>query len=437
MSLHHKFNPGLPPAADRILSAALQAVEPARATQNFFQREENRLLFDARPYPLQTLGKIGILAAGKAAPAMSAPLAEALADLAPEGLVITKQVFAPPWAGFTALTGGHPLPTRASLQAGRAALQLARGLQKNDLLICLLSGGASALMSAPRRGVTLADLQALTRALLACGARIDEINALRRRLDRLKGGGLARAAAPAQVVSLILSDVVGSPLEAIASGPSAPDPLSRGEALGIVEKYGLRRQLSAGLLRALENSPETPKPGAALFAQVQNILVGSNRLAAQAALNQAREEGFLPIFLGDAWQGEARELGKILARRLLEERKNRPVCLVAGGESTVTLRGAGRGGRNQELALAAVYELAGVENVLLAALASDGEDGPSGAAGALVTGETQKRAARLGLDAGAFLERNDSYSFFAALGDLLQPGPTGTNVNDLVFLFAF
>lgn len=425
------------PAVTRILAAALQAVEPASSVQTFFRRENERLLFDNSPYPLKNFEKIGMLAAGKAAPAMSAPLAEALADVSPRGLLISKQAFSPPWAGFSALTGGHPIPNAASLQAGRAALRLARGLGENDLLICLLSGGASALMTAPRPGVTLTDLQTLTRALLKCGARIDEINALRRRLDQVKGGGLARAAAPAQVVSLILSDVVGNPLEAIASGPTAPDPVSRAEALGIVAKYGLAQQLPAAILRALENSPETPKPGSALFARVQNILVGSNRLAAQAALRQAQIEGFHSIFLGDAWQGEARELGVTLARHLKMEAARRPICLVAGGESTVTLRGAGRGGRNQEMALAAVTELAGLENVLLVTLASDGEDGPTDAAGAVVTGETQKRAARLGLAPGAFLERNDSYSFFAALGDLLKPGPSGTNVNDLFFLFAF
>ncbi|GAB4484571.1 MAG: glycerate kinase [Anaerolineales bacterium] len=425
------------PAVLRIVQAALQAVEPGRAVQNYFRREKELLIFDKRPYPLQNLGRIEILAAGKAAPAMSAPLALALADLAPGGLLISKQAFSPPWAGFSALTGGHPVPTEASLRAGRAALRLARGLKKDDLLICLLSGGGSALMTAPRRGVRLADLQSLTRALLACGAPIDEINSLRRRLDRVKGGGLAQAAAPAQVVSLILSDVVGNPLEAIASGPTAPDPVSRGEALEIVQKYGLLNQVSAGLLRALEKSPETPKPGAALFSRVQNILVGSNRLAAQAALRQAQDEGFRAVFLGDAWQDEARELGQTLARRLKMEAARRPVCLVAGGESTVTLRGAGRGGRNQEVALAAVDELAGLENALLLTLATDGEDGPTDAAGALVTGETQKRAAELGLTPGAFLEKNDSYSFFAALGDLLKPGPSGTNVNDLVFLFAF
>lgn len=299
-------------------------------------------------------------------------------------------------------------------------------------------------------------MQSLTRQLLACGARIDEINALRRHLDQVKGGGLARAAAPARVVSLILSDVVGNPLEAIASGPTAPDPSSRADALRVLEKYGLTENVPAAILHTLEHAPETPKPGDSLFARVENVLVGSNALAAQAALQQAESEGFHAQFLGDSWQGEAREVAKTLCERL-KDVTHRPVCLVAGGETTVTLVGqvsdlsantmthTGQvkdlshvlGGRNQELALAAARELAGLPNVMLVTLATDGEDGPTDAAGAVATGETAERARALNLDPGAFLARNDSYHFFAPLGDLLQPGPSGTNVNDLTFLFGF
>jgi hydroxypyruvate reductase len=310
-------------------------------------------------------------------------------------------------------------------------------LGKNDLLLCLISGGGSALMTAPHPGLGLEDLQSLTRALLACGARIDEINTLRRHLDQVKGGGLARAAFPAQVVSLILSDVVGNPLEAIASGPTAPDPSPRAEALGVLEKYHLTEKVPAAILRGLESAPETPKPGDGLFERVQNVLVGSNFLAAQAALAQAEVDGLQTTFLGDAWQGEAREVAHTFCDRLKTISK-RPICMIAGGETTVTLNQAkGLGGRNQELALAAVEKLAGLENVLLVSLATDGEDGPTRAAGAVVSGETWQRAQESGLQPSEYLGRHDSYHFFERLGDGLQPGPTGTNVNDLTFLFAF
>jgi hydroxypyruvate reductase len=239
------------------------------------------------------------------------------------------------------------------------------------------------------------------------------------------------------VLSLILSDVVGSPLEAIASGPTAPDPTTKTDAFGVIEKYGLREKIPAAILRTLENAPETPKPGDGLFEHVENIIVGSNALAARAALSQAQTEGFHPLFLGDAWQGEARRAAKFLCNRLKLEKFNRPICLVAGGETTVTLHGSGLGGRNQELALAAVEELAGLNDVMLVTLASDGEDGPTDSAGAVVTGETHARGLAQNLSARVFLENNDSYSYFQPLGDLLKTGPTGTNVNDLTFLFTF
>lgn len=361
-------------------------------------------------------------------------------------LVITKHAQTTGLQPATVIIGGHPIPNAHSLRAGRAALQFVSGLRADDLLLCLISGGGSALMMAPHSGLTLDDLQSLTRQLLACGARIDEINTLRRHLDQVKGGGLAWAASPARVVSLILSDVVGNPLEAIASGPTAPDPSSRADALSVLEKYGLIENISAAILHTLEHAPETPKPGEGLFAHVENVIVGSNALAAQAALRQAEAEGFHAQFLGDSWQGEARQVAKTLCnfvspfplgRGAWGEGIPRPLCLVAGGETTVTLRGKGHGGRNQELALAAVPELDGLPNLMLVSLATDGEDGPTDAAGAVVTGETAKRARALNLDPGAFLERNDSYHFFAPLGDLLQPGPSGTNVNDLTFLFGF
>jgi hydroxypyruvate reductase len=373
---------------------------------------------------------------------MALPLLELLSDLTSGGLLIPKTISNLAGQASDLLQnlqiqpGDHPIPNENSLLAGQTALALASNLGENDLLICLISGGGSALMSAPRDGISLGDLRQLTAALLACGARIDEINALRRRLDLLKGGGLARMASSANVVSLILSDVVGNPLETIASGPTAPDPTTREDALRILEKYHLVNQIPPAIQRALQNAPETPKPGDALFERVQNVLVGSNRLAALAALEQAQREGFKTAFLGDDWQGEARDVAQDLCQTLKNSDIKPPFCLVAGGETTVTLRGQGRGGRNQELALAAVHPLSELPGKMLVTLATDGEDGPTDAAGAVVDSHTLTRGLEHGLAPASFLADNNAYPYFDALGDLLRPGPSGTNVNDLVFLFS-
>jgi len=405
----------------RILCAALQAADPEAAVWRYLQG-----------HALPTARRIFVLGLGKAAVAMSRAFNRFTSPAAT--LIVTKH--AAPLEAATVLTAGHPIPDLSSLQAGQAVLQFVSGLQADDLLVCLISGGGSALMSVPQPGLSLDDLQGLTRALLACGARIDEINSLRRHLDQLKGGGLAKATS-ARVLSLILSDVVGNPLEAIASGPTAPDPSTRWDALTVLKKYDLLATVPAGIVWALDNVPETPKTGDGLFGRVENVIVGSNALAAQSALQQAQSEGFFTQFLGDSWQGEARHVARALCRRLRHQRKSQaqPFCLVAGGETTVTLRGLGSGGRNQELALAAVAHLDGLEKVMLVSLATDGEDGPTPAAGAVVTGQTAQRARSLGMLPATFLLQNDSFTFFTKLQDTLQIGPTGTNVNDLTFLF--
>ncbi len=431
-------------AITRILAAAIAAAHPGEAVRRALQRQGDTLTVSGRDYDLKAYRRICLLALGKAAPAMTAAAVDVLGRDLSAGLLVCKQ----PVEGLSLppvverLAGDHPVPGARSLRAGEQALALVSSLGADDLLLCLISGGGSALLSAPPEGLSLSDLGALTARLLACGARIDEINTLRRRLDRLKGGGLARSSNGAALISLILSDVVGSPLEAIASGPSAPDPSTLADALAVWEKYDLAAHLPASILECLESAVETPKPGDPLFARVQNLIVGSNLLSAQAALRQAEQEGFTPYLLRADLQGEARQAAFELATLLRQtcrtgEPVAPPACLVCGGETTVTLAGDGRGGRNTELALAAVTELAGFPGVLLVTLASDGEDGSTPAAGAVVSGETHRRARELGLTPGACLARNDSYPFFEALDDLLKPGPTGTNVNDLVLMFAF
>ncbi len=420
----------------QIMNACIEAVEPGNAIRRFVKREKNLLYIEDRIYLLDEFDRVTVLGLGKATKAMSRALLDLLPPHPSRGLLIPKQAFDPPASGFEVCAGGHPIPTHASVIAGNKAFDLVSSLTERDLLICLISGGGSALMTSPQHGLDLADLQTLTKLLLACGARVDEINTLRRHLDRAKGGGIAKPANGARIASLILSDVVANPLEAIASGPTAPDPTTKEDALNILKKYDLIEKIPAAILQVLENSPETLKPDDPLFERVQNVLVGSNFLASQAGLEMAKSFGFHAHFLGDTWQGEARGVARELCG-YFELNYERPFCLIAGGETTVTLRGYGKGGRNQELALAAAIEMNGMENVMLVSLATDGEDGPTDAAGAVVTGETLKRAGKIGMDVESFWGNNDSYSFFDRLGDLLKPGPTGTNVNDLLILFGF
>ncbi|RME06240.1 MAG: glycerate kinase, partial [Anaerolineae bacterium] len=344
------------------------------------------------------------------------------------------------------IPAAHPVPDERNLRAARAVSELLAGLQADDLLLCLISGGGSALLTAPADGIALADLQKLTRQLLACGATIEEINTLRKHLSRLKGGRLAQQAAPARVEALILSDVVGSPPDAIASGPCAPDPTTYADALAVLRRYHLLEDTPPAILSHLQRGqagefPETPKADDPLFARVHNTIIAENLTAARAARAQAEAEGFHALVLTTFLQGEARTVGPLLAALARQSLRSGdplppPACLICGGETTVTLHGDGLGGRNQEVALSAVQPLNGL-NALLVTLASDGEDGPTDAAGAVVSGETLRRARQHHLDPADFLTRNDAYRFFHALGDLLRTGPTQTNVNDLNFVFTF
>ncbi len=426
----------------RILSAAINGIDPASAVRRYVLKNGDILSISGRMYDLRSFRRVIILGMGKASHAMAVELADILADRHSTGLVISKEAARSPGSSMIFMVGGHPIPDSRSLEAGIKVLELLSSLGPDDLLICLISGGGSALVAAPANGVSLPDIQTLTSVLLTCGARIDEMNAIRRRLDKLKGGGIIKMAGGAAVIGLILSDVVGNSLEAIASGPTSPDPATREETLSILAKYELKNRIPNTILQSLKTSPETPKPGDPIFTNVQNVIVGCNLQAAQAALSQAEAEGFHPYLLSEELQGEACQVAFELATTLRQTALTgnpvpAPSCIVAGGETTVTLKGNGKGGRNTELALAAVTELADFPRVMLVSLATDGEDGPTDAAGAVVTGETFRRAAGLGLQPGIFLEQNDSYSFFSRLEDLLKPGPTSTNANDLVLMFIF
>lgn len=408
----------------RILSAAFQSAHAGDAVKRFL-----------RTNPLPRAKRVVAFGLGKAACDMTSTLADVtrLTDC----LIITKHASPLGFEPARVIEGNHPIPSNASLAAGRAAREFVSRLTPDDLLVCLLSGGGSALMAAPI--IPLNKMQSLTSALLASGAPIEEINTLRRHLDLLKGGGLAQAANGAQIVSLILSDVVGDAIEAIASGPTAPDPTTREDADAIVRRTLPEETHPLPKVRRTLPFRETAKPSDPLFHNVRNHIIASNNIALRAAKKQAEEEGIPAYIIQSAVKGEAREVGKSLAGKLLEatQTRPRPFCLLAGGETTVTLTGNGRGGRNQELALGAVDSLRGARDVMLLSIATDGEDGPTDAAGALATGESAQRAESLGMAETDFLSRNDAYAYFAELGDLLKPGPSGTNVNDLIFLFAF
>ncbi len=410
------------PRVGRILAAALEAVEPGKIVREHLEHN-----------PIPGPSKIHLLGIGKAALPMTSAAAKSL-DHFIDGLAITKQAFFQADERIQVVEAGHPIPDRRSLEAGRAALRFVSRLQHNEQLICLLSGGGSALVTLPKPGIRLEDLQQLTNDLLRCGATIREINILRRELDQIKGGGLA-SATQAPILNLVLSDVIGDDLASIASGPTVPNPTTQVDAMEVLKKYHLTPADS--IQRSL--SKQTTNNQKAAGGPVKSYILGNNLSAVQAAARQAKAEGFHPQILELALNGEASQTGRRLAKQLREAAANvqRPFCRILGGETTVTLRGNGKGGRNQELALAAVDELSGLRGVTLISLASDGNDGPTEAAGAVVTGETGRRAKNLGMAAEDFLARNDAYSFFDPLGDLLKPGYTGTNVNDLVFLFGF
>ncbi len=434
----------------RVMAAALKAVDPYAALVRSLQLSGDRLSLAGQDYDLSSVRHVWVVGAGKAAYPMARAAADLLGPRLAGGLVIVKDGYAPPEAALDPIElcpAAHPLPDERGVQATRRMAALLERASADDLVLCLISGGGSALLTAPAEGISLADVQAVTAALLACGASINEINTVRKHIDLVKGGGLARWAAPARVAALILSDVIGDPLDVIASGPCVPDTSIFASAWAILDHYSLLDRIPASVHAHLQaglrgEAPETPKPGDPLFERVQNTVIAGNYIAAQAAMAQARRDGWQTLLLTTFLQGEARQAGRMLAaiaRQAAQtaEPLSRPGCLVLGGETTVTLRGDGLGGRNQELALAAVDELAGLADVFLVALATDGGDGPTDAAGAVVSGETLARARAAGMAPQDFLARNDAYHFFQPLGDLLLPGPTQTNVNDLAFLFLF
>ncbi|HQY90118.1 glycerate kinase [Caldilinea sp.] len=428
-----------------IMQAALDAVDPYRAVREQMRVEAGTLWVGDRSYRLARFRRILVVGAGKAGAPMARAVEDVLGDALAGGLVIVKSGHAAPTVRIELVEASHPIPDQVGVAAGQRMLAQVEAAGADDLVLTLLSGGGSALLEAPA-GITLAELQAMTDALLACGATINEINCLRKHVSRVKGGQLARAASPATLVTLVLSDVVGSPLDVIASGPTVPDSTTWADAWAVVERYKLQERLPVAVLARLTAGrqgqlPDTPKPGDPLFVGAHTCVVGDNRVAALAACRRAEALGYRTLLLTSFVEGEAAEVAKVAVAVAREVRASghplaAPACLVLGGETTVTLGDApGRGGRNQELALAASRLLDGMAGVTVASLATDGSDGPTDSAGGLVDGETIMRGRAGGLDADAALRRHDAYPSLRATGDLLLTGPTQTNVNDLIFVW--
>jgi glycerate 2-kinase len=437
-----------PRALHDVLAAALAAVEPAQAVRRALTSTPEGFIAGERGYALSDYRRVIVAGAGKASAPMAAAVEEVVAGRLPvEGSVTVRYGHSAPTRDVRIREAGHPVPDAASVEATRAMVDLLEGATDKDLVLCVISGGGSALLTLPADEISLQDLQHTTDALLRSGATINEINVVRKHLDVVKGGGLARIASPARVLTLVLSDVVGNPLDSIASGPTVPDTSTFADATQVFDRFSLWSRVPetvTGRLRAGARGSlaETPKPGDPLFDYAQTVVVGSNLLACEAAARTATDLGFNSLVLTTYVEGEAREVGRVLAGVLREVDASghplaRPACIVAGGETTVTLRGEGRGGRNQELALAAAFGLRGVPAVVLASIGTDGSDGPTDAAGAWVDGTTLERSTELGLDAAASLQANDSYTFFDRLGTLVRTGPTNTNVNDIYLLFAY
>ncbi|AWN35070.1 glycerate kinase type-2 family protein [Methylobacterium radiodurans] len=390
--------------------------------------------------PPAPLGRTVVIGAGKASAAMAAAV-DANWQGPLDGLVVTRYGHAVPAGRISIVEAAHPVPDEAGLRAAEAILDKVQGLGPDDLVLCLISGGGSSLLSLPAPGISLADKQAVNRALLSCGAPISEMNVVRKHLSALKGGRLAAAAAPARVVTLVISDVPGDDVSLVASGPTVPDPSTRHQARAILDRYRIDAPRSV-LEHLARPESETPKPGDPCFAGSLAKLVATPQRSLEAAARVARDAGITPLILGSAIEGEAREVGIVHAGIALQcagygEPLELPCVLISGGETTVTVRERGRGGRNAEFLLGLGLALDGHPGIAAIAADTDGIDGTESNAGAVLKPDTLARAAALGIDAEASLRANDAYGVFDAVGDLVVTGPTLTNVNDFRAVFVF
>lgn len=425
-----------------IFNAVLRSVDPYKSVK--LHTDKIR-----QSYQNGSFKKLIVVGFGKAACPMIKAVEDELGDLISNGIVITKYghcewqvVSKDQGSEIKIIEAGHPMPDENGLKGTAEMIRLLKNADEKTLIVCLISGGGSALLISPQDGISLNETQEITQLLLNAGADIHELNTVRKHISMVKGGKLAEIACPAKIISLILSDVIGDRLDIIASGPTSPDKTTYKDALKVLEKYKLMDKCPEKILVILQKgenvlTPETPKEGNKIFESVENIIIGSNRSALNAAKEKAGEMGFHAEILSSKLTGEAREVGRWLARKAKEIQGSGSQgikgsrCLISGGETTVTVKGTGIGGRNIELALAFAMEIEGIEGITLLSAGTDGTDGPTDAAGAIVDGQTIIRARAIGIDPGIYLENNDSYNFFKQINELFITGPTGTNVMDI------
>lgn len=433
--------------AIEIFRAALAAADAGSAVRKHLCVQSGYLKAGNVRFSLKNIDRIFLIGAGKAAVQMAATAEEIVGTRLTRGIAVTKRGHATSRLRRTEIIEArHPIPDQAGFKASAAIRALLRELNARDLVLVAISGGASALLSAPAEPITLNAKQKTTDLLLRAGATIHQLNAVRKHLSTLKGGQLASLAYPATVVSLILSDVIGDRPDVIGSGPTAPDESTFADALDVLKNFDLVRKIPQVVRERLEQGArgeigETPKPGDSALKHVHNLVIGSNRLALEAAAREAKMRGFHPVILSSSIEGETRQVARTHAQILREVALSghpvrSPACILSGGETTVTVQGKGKGGRNQEFALAAAVELDGFRDLLVLSGGTDGTDGPTDAAGAIATGETIRRARVRGLDPAKHLAENNSYPFFDALGNLVKTGPTGTNVMDIHVLLS-
>jgi glycerate-2-kinase len=430
--------------ADEILDTALHSVDPYHLIKEQIRREGNTLtLPDNITIDMKECQRLIVVGAGKGAAPMVRAMEELLGDFLSDGIVIVKYDHLDNVKKIKLLEAGHPVPDDNTIKSTNEMLEKIRDLTETDCVLVLLTGGGSALMESLPDNISLSDMQELSRVLLGCSATIHEINCIRKHISKVKGGQLARLISPARCITLALSDVIGDDLSVIASGPTNPDNSTFSEAMSIIGKYEIADKIPDSIFNHLKAGhsgkiPETPKVGDRAFNKVSNIIIGSNRLALRAAESKAKTLGYHSLIFTSMIDGEAREIAKMVAAIIKEVQYSdmpvkKPACLLFGGEPTVHLKGDGKGGRNQELALAvALTDITGP--YLFISCGSDGTDGPTDAAGAVVTEKTIMRATRKNLNALEYLHNNNAYHFFEPLGDLIKTGPTRTNVMDLIFV---
>jgi glycerate-2-kinase len=430
----------------RSLESALNAVDPKQIIQSKLLLKNLTLHVNGYSIDLKKFKNIYVIGGGKASGSMAEALEQVLGNRITNGLVNVPRSSKNKTDIIKPHEASHPIPDEAGVEGTRRMLKIAEQAKEDDLVICLISGGGSSLMPLPRGKISIADKKEITNVLLKCGATINEINTVRKHISDFKGGWLAKKAYPSSILNLILSDVVGDPLDFIASGPTVPDSTTFSDAIKVLKKYRLWSKAPASIRKVLSDGekgliPETPKANDEAFKRVYNVVVGNNRLASLTAREYLKSEGLNTLLLTSTLEGEARHVGIMLASIVHEVSVSgnpvpKPVGIIAGGETTVTVTGKGLGGRNQEIALAAAQKLNDMNGVVVASLSTDGVDGPTDAAGAIADGKTLVRAAKMGLTPEEYLAENDSYHFFSKLGDLIFTGPTGTNVNDVSVIVA-